>query len=312
MEKILNYIDGKFLEASGGGFIDNVNPALGETYSLIPDSDERDIQLAVSAAQRAFPSWSKTSVGERVKVLKALAQAVESDLDNLSRIETIDTGKPISLSRGAEIPRSQKNLEFFAELISEFHGESFNTDKIAKNDVIYSPLGVVGCISPWNLPLLLLTWKIAPALAAGNTVVSKPSEITPMSAFYFSKICAKVGLPPGVLNIVHGTGPKVGASLVSHPDVKAISFTGSTASGRAIAQNMAGTFKKLSLEMGGKNPNIIFADCDFEKAVETTLRSSFQNQGQICLCGSRIFVEKSIYSKFRDALGRTNSRVTPR
>ncbi len=216
--------------------------------------------------------------------------------------ESIDSGKPVSLSSALDIPRSQANFEFFADAMTQFHGETFQTDKKALNYVTYSPLGVVACISPWNLPLYLFTWKIAPALVAGNTVVAKPSELTPMTAFMLSEIAIEVGLPKGVLNILHGRGPGVGSPMVNHPSVKAVSFTGSTATGRHIAQSTAGSFKKISLEMGGKNANVIFADCDFNKAVETTVRSSFLNQGQICLCGSRIFVERSIYDKFKAAL----------
>ncbi|MDZ4676846.1 MAG: aldehyde dehydrogenase [Oligoflexia bacterium] len=302
MEKILNYIDGILVEPLEKKYLDNINPSRGKVYSLIPDSNEKDVALAISAAAKAHPMWSQSSVEVRSSFLKKLSVAIENNLEQLALAETIDNGKPITTSRQVDIPRSKLNFEFFADCLLRFHGEVFETQNNASNKVSYSPLGVVACISPWNLPLYLFTWKIAPALAAGNTVVAKPSEVTPMTAYLLSKLCIEIGLPPGVLNIVHGTGSGVGTPLVTAREIKAVSFTGSTVTGRAIAQATAGSFKKLSLEMGGKNPNIIFSDCDFDKALETTVRSSFANQGQICLCGSRIFIEKSLYSKFRDAL----------
>ena len=302
MEKILNYINGELVSGKQNKFLDNVNPATGQVYSLIPDSDSSDIEAAIDAAAKAFPAWSKLTVEERSNYLNLISQKILSQVDELAKAESIDNGKPFKLAQSLDIPRSAKNFRFFAETISSLHGESFRTNKDVINYTDYAPLGVVACISPWNLPLYSLTWKIAPALVAGNTVVAKPSEVTPMTAYLLSKICMEVGLPKGVLNIVHGLGPSVGAPLVSHKKVKAITFTGSTQTGRSIAVATAGQFKKLALEMGGKNANIIFADCDFEKTIETTIRSSFSNQGQICLCGSRIFIEKSIYEKFKIAL----------
>jgi aminomuconate-semialdehyde/2-hydroxymuconate-6-semialdehyde dehydrogenase len=237
-----------------------------------------------------------------VQYLRKIAAKIEQKRSALALAESIDSGKPAKLAESLDIPRSQSNFEFFADAMTQFHGETFQTENRALNYVTYSPLGVVACISPWNLPLYLFSWKIAPALVAGNTVVAKPSELTPMTAFLLSEIAIEIGLPKGVLNIIHGRGPSVGAPLVNHPAIKAVSFTGSTATGRSIAESTAGSFKKISLEMGGKNANIVFADCDFDKAVDMTMRSSFLNQGQICLCGSRIFVEKSIYEKFKTAL----------
>ncbi|WP_413287947.1 aldehyde dehydrogenase [Bdellovibrio sp. HCB337] len=302
MKKILNYINGELKEPKNKKFLDNVNPATGQVYSLVPDSSEADVSEAVAAAEQAFPAWSQTSVETRVRFMRKIADKIQEKHDALTLAESIDSGKPVSVSGTVDIPRSKTNFEFFADAMTQFHGETFQTDTRALNYVTYSPLGVVACISPWNLPLYLFTWKIAPALVAGNTVVAKPSELTPMTAFLLSEIAIEVGLPKGVLNIIHGRGPEVGAPMVNHPSIKAVSFTGSTATGRHIAQSIAGSFKKISLEMGGKNANIVFADCDFNKAVETTVRSSFSNQGQICLCGSRIFVEKSIYEKFKAAL----------
>lgn len=302
MEKILNYIGGQFREPSSGAWLDNYEPSLGEVYSQVPNSNEKDVNDAIIAAAKAFPLWSKTPVVERAQFINRIAELIEKNLEKFAHAESRDNGKPFTLARDLDIPRSISNFRFFAAAITQLHGESFVSDQVALNYTEYSPLGVVGCISPWNLPLYLLSWKIAPALAAGNCVVAKPSEITPMTAFLLSEIAHEAGLPAGVLNIVHGLGPHVGEPLVKHPDVKAISFTGSTATGRRIAESTSGQFKKISLEMGGKNANIIFADADFEKALTTTLRSSFANQGQICLCGSRIFVEDKIYDRFRDEL----------
>ena len=268
----------------------------------MPDSDETYVFEALDAAHIAFTKWSRTSVDTRVKFLRKIASSIEENREMLAQAESVDSGKPISVSRKVDIPRSQLNFDFFADAMTQFHGEAFQPSLQTLNYVTHQPLGVVACISPWNLPLYLFSWKIAPALAAGNTVVAKPSEITPMTAFLLSKIAIEVGLPKGVLNILHGTGPRVGVPLINHKTVKAVSFTGSTTTGRSIAQATASQFKKVSLEMGGKNANIIFADCDFEKALATSVKSSFSNQGQICLCGSRILVEKSIYEKFKIAL----------
>ena len=300
--KISNFIDGEFLAPQSNRWLENFEPAKGLVYSEIPDSDAQDVERAVEAASRAFPGWAATPVAERSRILNKLADLIQRDTAALALAESRDSGKPLTLASTLDIPRSEANFRFFAAAVTQFHGDSFASDDRALNYTEFSPLGVVACISPWNLPLYLFSWKVAPALAAGNCVVAKPSEVTPMTAFLLAKLAKEAGLPPGVLNIVHGTGPRVGEPLVNHTKVKAISFTGSTFTGRRIAEQTAGTFKKISLEMGGKNANIIFADCDFEQAVATTLRSSFSNQGQICLCGSRILVEQSIYAKFRDEL----------
>jgi aminomuconate-semialdehyde/2-hydroxymuconate-6-semialdehyde dehydrogenase len=302
MIQILNYINGEFVAPQNGKFRDNIEPAKGLPYSLVPDSDEADVERAVQAAQLAFPQWSQMPVTERAALINKLADLIRRDLELFARAESCDNGKPIALSRRLDIPRSEANFRYFAAAATQFHGDSFISDDVAVNYTEAQALGVVACISPWNLPLYLLSWKIAPALAAGNTVVAKPSEVTPMTAFLLCEKVKEAGFPPGVLNIVHGLGPSVGEPLVNHKLVRAVSFTGSTAVGRRIAEATATQFKKVSLEMGGKNANIIFSDADFEKALTTTVRSSFTNQGQICLCGSRIFVEKSIYEKFRQRL----------
>ena len=301
MLKIQNYINGELIAPLEGNYIDNYNPSKGEVYSLIPNSQESDVALAVKAGQEAFPDWSKMPKNERSKIMVRLADLIDENLEELARAEAMDNGKPLSLAMRVDIPRASANIRFFATAILHNASQSHHMEEGFTNYTLNHPLGVVGCISPWNLPLYLFTWKIAPAMASGNCVVAKPSEVTPMTAYLFSKLCIEAGVPKGVMNIVHGLGAHAGDAIVSHPKVKAISFTGGTATGKIIGRKAAETFKKTSLELGGKNPNIIFADCDFEAMLNTTLHSSFANQGQICLCGSRIFIEKQIYEKFKTA-----------
>lgn len=297
-----NYINGELLAPVSGEYLNNYQPATGEIYSHIPDSDDRDIELAVEAAKKAFPEWSSCGEETRFKVMMKIAQGIEDNLEAFAEAESMDNGKPVWLSRSVDIPRAIQNFRFFATGILHFASESHYMEGVAVNYTLRQPIGIAGCISPWNLPLYLFTWKIAPALATGNCVVAKPSEITPMTAYLLSKICIEAGLPAGVLNIVHGLGSKAGQPIIEHPEIKAISFTGGTATGKTIAATAAPMFKKLSLELGGKNPNIVFADCDFDEMIKTTVASSFSNNGQICLCGSRVYVERPIYEKFRDAL----------
>ena len=302
MEKIANYIDGALVPPQSANYLDNYNPAKGEIYSLIPDSDEKDVEMAVAAAKDAFAAWSELPIDKRSAMLLKIAALIETRHEELSLAECIDNGKPLKLAKTVDIPRAAANFRFYGSAIAGFSSESHITDVTAINYTLRKPVGIAGCISPWNLPLYLFTWKIAPALAAGNCVVAKPSEITPMTAYLLSKICIDAGLPKGVLNIVHGLGGKAGQAIVAHKDIPAISFTGGTVTGKTIASIAGPMFKKLSLELGGKNPNIIFEDCDFEKALSTSVKSSFSNQGQICLCGSRIFVHESIYERFKNGL----------
>jgi aminomuconate-semialdehyde/2-hydroxymuconate-6-semialdehyde dehydrogenase len=299
MQNILNYINGEFSIPQEGQYLDNYEPATGLVYGRIPNSGPADVDRAVQAASNAFEGWSTRSDEDRSKWLLKIADGIANKLEAFASAESRDNGKPVSLARIVDIPRAVSNFRFFAHAATQFGSESFFMPGEGINYTLRRPLGVVACISPWNLPLYLFTWKIAPALAAGNTVVAKPSEITPLTAFMLSEVCHEIGLPAGVLNIVHGLGPSVGEPMCLHPDIRAISFTGGTATGQRIASIAAPRFKKLSLELGGKNPNIIFADCDYDQMLATTLRSSFSNQGQICLCGSRIFVERSIYAKFK-------------
>ena len=301
MEKIQNLISGKFLEPTDGNYCEIVEPATGKPYALLPLSSSKDVDLAVKAAKMAFPEWSRFSIDKRSACLRRLAEIISLNLDELALAESKDNGKPLKLAQTVDIPRASKNFSFFADAITQFASESHHMVGTAINYTLRQPIGVVGCISPWNLPLYLFSWKIAPALAAGNCVVAKPSEVTPMTAFLLSKFIKEAGFPDGVFNIVHGLGPEAGQAIVDHVDVKAISFTGGTQTGAAIAASAAPKFKKLSLELGGKNPAIVFDDCDFEKMLSTVVLSSFANQGQICLCGSRILIQESIYDKFKDA-----------
>ncbi len=297
-DKILNFIDGQFVEPAGGKYLENVEPATGKTYSLVPDSDARDVEQAVAAAEKAFAGWSRTPVAERSRIILRIAELIDRDLEKFARAESIDTGKPLALARGLDIPRASSNFRFFATAILHTENEAHVMDGVAFNYTLRQPRGVVGLISPWNLPLYLLSWKIAPAIAVGNTAVAKPSELTPMTAYLLGEVCREAGLPDGVLNIVHGTGPNVGSVITGHPKVGTISFTGGTVTGRKVAEAGAPLFKKVSLELGGKNPNLIFADADLEAAISGSLRSSFANQGQVCLCGSRVFVERPAYDEF--------------
>ncbi|MBT7946197.1 MAG: aldehyde dehydrogenase [Candidatus Marinimicrobia bacterium] len=299
MEKLYNFINGKFVAPNSNQYLEIFEPATGQTYAQVADSNSADIENAYESAQNAFGNWSSLSVKERADYLNKIAEGLESRLDEFAEYESRDTGKPISLAKSVDIPRAVSNFRFFAEYGQEFNFEFELNNNQSHNKIIRSALGVIGCISPWNLPLYLFSWKIAPALIAGNTVVAKPSEITPFTAFKLGEICQDAGLPPGVLNIIHGQGSIAGDALVNHSKIKAISFTGGTTTGKLIAKKTASSFKKLSLEMGGKNPSIIFSDCDFDKMMKTVVRSSFSNQGQICLCSSRILVEESIYKKFK-------------
>src|SRR5690242_667261 len=296
--RIRNFIKGEFVEPISDRYLDNIEPATGKPYSQVADSDAHDVDLAVKAAETAFRDWSKKTATERSKTLLRIADLIERDLEKFARAESIDTGKPITLARTLDIPRAASNFRFFATAILHTESEAHVTDNVAFNYTLRQPRGIAGLISPWNLPLYLLSWKIAPAIAVGNTAIAKPSELTPMTAFLLCEIVREADLPKGVLNIVHGTGPNVGAPITAHPKITTISFTGGTVTGKKVAETCAPLFKKVSLELGGKNPNIVFADADLDAAITGSVRSSFANQGQVCLCGSRLFVERSAYKDF--------------
>jgi aminomuconate-semialdehyde/2-hydroxymuconate-6-semialdehyde dehydrogenase len=306
---ILNFIAGRQVAPASGQFLDNLDPATGEVYARVADSDARDVEVAVDAAKTAFPAWSRTPVAERSRILLDIAARIEANRDRLARAESVDNGKPLRLAASVDIPRAASNFRFFATAIIHFHSEAYRTDTLALNYTLRQPRGVAGLISPWNLPLYLFTWKVAPALAAGNTAVAKPSELTPMTAHLLTELCQEAGLPPGVLNVVNGHGSRAGAAIVAHPAIRTLSFTGGTRTGAEIARTAAPLFKKLTLELGGKNPNIVFADADLNESIATSLRSSFENQGEICLCGSRIFVEASVYPPFVERLVAATKRL---
>jgi aminomuconate-semialdehyde/2-hydroxymuconate-6-semialdehyde dehydrogenase len=299
--RLTHWIDGEARVAASGRWLPVFDPATGTAFAEVASGDMQDVETAISAAERAYPAWSALPNFERARWLEKLADALEAGLEDFAHAESRDGGKPLKLARDVEIPRAISNLRFFAHAATQFASESHH-GQAGLNYTLRQPLGVVATISPWNLPLYLFTWKIAPALAAGNTVVAKPSEITPQTATMLGEIAARIGFPKGVLNIVHGLGPEVGEPLVTHPKTKAISFTGSTVIGKRIAGLAAPLLKKVSLELGGKNPTLVFADSDWRANLDTIVRSAFQNSGQICLCGSRILVERAIYSEFRDAL----------
>lgn len=299
--RLANLIDGRLQAALQDAWIEVHEPATGSVFAQCPDSDASDVEAAVLAASRAAAGWAATPAEQRAHLLQRLADLIEARQDEFAALESRDSGKPLTLARTLDIPRAISNLRYFAAAIVAWGSESHAMEAGAINYTLRQPLGVVGCISPWNLPLYLFTWKIAPALAAGNTVVAKPSEVTPCTAALLGEMSIEAGFPPGVLNIVQGRGPTVGQAIVAHAAVKAVSFTGSTATGARIASVAASQFKKVSLEMGGKNPAIVFADADLGDAnMNTIVRSGFANQGEICLCGSRLLVQHSIYDTFRE------------
>ena len=297
--KLQNYISGLFIEPDSKEWMDDYSPATGEIIGQVPKSQKSDVDRAVKAAKDALPYWSSLTNIQRADWLDKIADNLETKYEDIAHLESKDTGKPISLAREVDAYRSVKNFRFFGEMIRNLEEESFEMED-ANNRVIYKPVGVGALITPWNLPLYLLSWKVAPAIGMGNTVICKPSELTPLTADLLMKSIDEIGLPKGVINLIHGDGMGAGAPLVSHEDVDLVSFTGGTSTGANVAQSAAVSFKKLSLELGGKNAIIIFDDCDLEKTVPGVVRSGFLNQGQVCLCGSRILVQENVYDKFVD------------
>jgi aminomuconate-semialdehyde/2-hydroxymuconate-6-semialdehyde dehydrogenase len=296
-----NYINGSLIAPYSGKYIDSVEPATGKVFAQIPDSDAADVEAAVQAAKNAWPTWKQTSAAERAAMLHKLADLMEAKTEAFIQAESRDNGKPVSLAAAIDIPRGIANLRAFAEAATQLKGQEFFKPN-SKSYTLRQPIGIVSVISPWNLPLLLFTWKLAPALAAGNCVIAKPSEVTPLTAYMLSELLTEAGFPAGVVNILHGRGAQVGAAITAHPKIKAISFTGGTATGLSIYQGAAKQLKKVSLELGGKNPTIVFEDADFEKAVNGAVAAAFTNQGQVCLCGSRLLIQQSIYEKFKAAV----------
>ncbi len=301
MIEVKNFVGGEFVPTSSGETISDIGPATGCEIARIPRSAAADVHAAVAAATTAAESWRKTPVEERADLLVRVADAIADRSQELAELESKDQGKPVSLAAAVDIPRAEHNFRFFAGAARHDHTD-FHPMASALNYTLRRPLGVVGLITPWNLPLYLLTWKVAPALAMGNAIVSKPSEMTPLTADALAHIFSDIGAPKGLFNVVHGLGPEVGQAIVEHPGIQGISFTGGTATGERVAATAAPMFKKLSLELGGKNPTIVFADCDFDKAVDGAARAGFANQGEICLCGSRILVERPLLERFTKAL----------
>lgn len=300
MPALLNFIHGEFCSPLQGKWLENFSPYEDKVINQIPDSSAEDLEQATSSAQKAFPIWSQFDQAKRSHILMQIADQIQANAHELAELESLDTGKPITLAKSVDIPRAVSNLRFYAERAAQWQGsEAYLHPRDSWNLVQRSPLGVVAIISPWNLPLYLLTWKIAPALATGNVVIAKPSEITPLTAAKLCELIKKTDLPPGTLNMLHGTGSKIGELIITHPQIKAISFTGGSATGKYIYRRASESFKKVSLEMGGKNPALIFSDAPYEKMLPQVVRSSFSNQGQICLCTSRLYIEESLYDRFR-------------
>ncbi|RCH76245.1 MAG: aldehyde dehydrogenase family protein [Candidatus Poseidoniales archaeon] len=296
--KILNYIKGKFNEPISSEWMDNFSPSTGEVIGSIPLSGDADVRSAIAAAKSALPEWSSLDPSDRALWLDKIADCLEEKFEEIAHLESMDTGKPISLARSVDARRSVSNFRFFSEMIRDREDEVFEMED-ATNIVKLRAVGVGALITPWNLPLYLLSWKVAPAIGMGNTVVCKPSELTPLTADLLMRVIDEVGLPPGVVNLVHGNG-NAGSILTGDPDVDLVSFTGGTSTGAKVAQSASPQFKKLSLELGGKNASIVFSDCNLEETVKGVTRAAFLNQGQVCLCGSRILVEDPIYDQFMD------------
>jgi aminomuconate-semialdehyde/2-hydroxymuconate-6-semialdehyde dehydrogenase len=299
--KILNFVNGALIEPVSGKYFETFEPATGKAYAFVPDSDEKDLDIAIAGAKEAWPAWRDLSSENRAALLNNLADLLEQNAEEFARAEAIDNGKPLLLTRNIDIPRSIANLRAFADAAIKFNGDNFEKDD-SKTYTLRQPIGVVATISPWNFPLMLFTWKFAPALASGNCVIAKPSEVTPMTAYLLSRLVNEAGFPPGVFNVLHGKGPEIGSAITNHSDIQAISFTGGTQTGTTIYSGASKDLKKISLELGGKNPVIIFDDSSFEDALEGAKQAAFANQGQICLCGSRLFVQRSIYDKFKAGL----------
>jgi aminomuconate-semialdehyde/2-hydroxymuconate-6-semialdehyde dehydrogenase len=295
-----NYVNGQLVPPFSGEYLENKNPATGDVYSFIPDSNTEDIERAMEAATAAFKDWSICGVKKRYRILSRIADILEQNAEAFALADSIDTGKSITQSRTLDIPKTYSNLRFFANAVTHFSSEAFTKEGESINYTLNQPIGVVACMTPWNSPIQFFTWKIAPALATGNCVIAKPSELAPMTIYMFSKACMEAGLPPGVLNIIHGDGEKTGRQILEHPKVKAISFTGGSKTGEAIALTAAKGMKKVLLEMSGKNAAIVFEDCDFEKTIFGVLQSAFYHQGQKSVSTSRILVQRSIYEQFRE------------
>ena len=297
-------IDGQWREAVSGKRFNTLNPATGEIITSVAEADKADVDLAVKAARKAFEEgpWSKMTATDRGRVLSKLADLIMEHRDELAELETMDNGKPISDSRNVDVPLVADCIEYYAGWANKVHGETIPVPGPFLNYTLREPIGVVGQIVAWNFPMLLAAWKLGPALATGNTVVLKPAEQTPLSALRLGELCLEAGIPPGVVNVLPGFGPTAGSALVTHPDVDKIAFTGEYLTGQTIMREAAGTLKRISFELGGKSPNIVFADADLDAAVAGSLMGIFWNQGEVCCAGSRLFLQESVYDQFMDKL----------
>lgn len=308
--EVEHYIGGEFV--GGGNHFDVRYPATNEVIGTAPEGKEAEVDAAVGAARGAFGKWGKMGAAERRLMLKRFADGIRARADELARVESWDVGRPIRENTHGYVLRVAANIEFFADFVVTHGSDAYPMDTGYINYVLHQPVGVAGLITPWNVPMMLSTWKIGPALAFGNTVVLKPAELTPIGAWKLAQIADESGLPPGVFNVVHGFGPdSAGAFLTAHPDVDLISFTGETTTGKAIMRSASDTLKKVSAEMGGKGPNVIFADADVDRAVQISLRSSFFNQGEFCLAGPRIMVQRPLYEEFLEKFAAAAKGLKP-
>ena len=307
------FINGRWVDSVSGKTFDTLNPATEKVITSVAEGDSADIDLAVTAAREAFENgpWKRIDARDRGRILLEIANLIEKNKDELALLDTMDNGKPINETTNADIPLAIDCFMYYAGWADKIHGETIPVRGDFFNYTLREPVGVVGQIIPWNFPLLMAAWKIAPALACGNTVVLKPAEQTPLTALRLGEICQEAGLPDGVLNIVTGYGPTAGAALTEHMDVDKIAFTGGSATGRIIMQAASKNLKLISLELGGKSPNIVFADSDIDSAVDGAMTGIFFNQGEVCCAGSRLFIEKSIHEEFIDKLSNkaANMRV---
>jgi len=304
LEDMKLYINGEFVDARSGATFDNINPFTNERINRIAEGRKEDIDLAVAAAKEAFVNgpWGKMDVEKRLEYIYRMADLIDEEAEEIAYLESLDVGMPISQTL-KQVARAAENFRFYAKMVEmRLHGEAYTVNKQFINYVVYQPLGVVGLITPWNAPFMLETWKVAPALATGNTVVLKPAELSPATAHKLAEIAHKAGLPKGVFNVVHGFGETAGAALTSHPDVKAISFTGETTTGTIIIKSAADTLKKTSMELGGKSPLIVFDDADFDRALDAAIWGIFSFNGERCTANSRVFLHKNIKDRFVEAL----------
>ena len=314
MKKVQHYINGKFMDSQCGEFFDNYNPATAELISKVALGREPEVNAAIAAAKAALTGeWGQMKLNDRIAMMYEIANEIDRRFDDFLEAECLDTGKPYSIARHIDIPRGAANFKVFADTMKSVADEAYRADtpdgRQMLNYSMRKPKGVIGVISPWNLPLLLMTWKVGPAMACGNTVVVKPSQVTPTTTSLLGEVMSKVGVPAGAYNVVQGKGSITGNLITAHKDIDAITFTGETSTGEMIMQACSKGVRDISLELGGKNPAVIFADCDMDKAIFETARSVFANSGQVCLGTERVYVERPIFDEFVDRLKTAGSKL---